>query len=153
MEEAITKNQYELAYHLMPELDEKELPGKVAEIEQIITDNGGAVLKSQEPRKKHLSYPIKLKHYAYFGVFEFESPAESIEKINAQLKLKIDVLRYLLIHGYGSGKVLRSLTPSGRRVRPTKTEGAQARPVRPKEEPAAKPEEMEKQLEDVIENI
>ena len=70
----------------MPEFDEKELPGKVAEIEKIITQNDGGVLKSQEPRKKHLSYPIKGKHYGNFGVIEFEVAPENLEKINNQMK-------------------------------------------------------------------
>lgn len=155
MEETTSKNQYELAYHLMPELDEKELPGKVAEIEKIITKNNGAVLTSKEPKKKHLSYPIKLKHYAYFGVLEFEALPENIDNINTQMKLQGDVLRYLLIHGYGSGKVLRSLTSSGRRTRvakPGESVEQAGKPIRPKEE-SAKPEKIEKQLEDVIGKI
>ena len=156
MESQVSKNQYQLAYHLLPEFDDKELPGKVAEIEDIITANDGDILKSQEPKKKHLSYQIKQKHYANFGFMEFEAPKESIEKINAQMKLQTDVLRYLLIQGYGSGKVLRSLTPSKRRTRPVKSGEALTqvgRQVKPKEESAVKPEEMEKQLEEVIEKL
>lgn len=155
MENITSKNQYELAYHLMPELDETELPGKVAELEKIITQNGGNVLKSQEPKKKHLSYPIKGKHYANFGFMEFEVAPENLEKINADVKLHDDILRYLLIQGYGSGKVLRSLTPSKRRARvakPGESIEQTGKPIRAKEE-SAKPEEIEKQLEDVIEKI
>ncbi len=155
MEESTSKNQYELAYHLMPEFDEKELAPKVAEIEKIITQNGGGVLKSQEPKKKHLSYPIKQKNYANFGVMEFEAPPENIESINAQMKMQTDILRYLLIQGYGEGKVLRSLTPSKRRARPAKLGEVvepTSQPIRAKEE-SAKPEEIEKQLEEVLGEI
>ena len=155
MEEVTSKKQYELAYHLMPEFDESELPAKVAEIQKIITQNGGAILKSQEPKKKHLSYPIKLKNYANFGVMEFEALAENIESINTQMKMQTDILRYLLIQGYGEGKVLRSLVPSKRRARPAKQGEVvepTSQPIRAKEE-SAKPEEIEKQLEDVIGKI
>lgn len=140
----------------MPEFDEKELPGKMAEIEKIITQNDGEILKSQEPKKKHLSYPIKQNHYANFGVLEFQAPAEAIDKINAQMKLQNDVLRYLLIKSLGEGKVLRTLVPSKRRAKPKpgdiEASTQASKPVRPKEE-SAKPEEIEKQLEDVIEKI
>lgn len=147
-----TKNRYELAYHLLPEFDEKELPAKVAEIEKIITQNNGEVLKSQTPKKKHLSYPIKQNHYANFGVMEFEAPSDSIEKINSQMKLQNDVLRYLLIKSLGEGKVLRTLVPSKRKTKAKPGEVETAKPIRPKEE-SAKPEEIEKQLEDIIEKI
>lgn len=139
----------------MPELDEKELVPKVAEIEKIITQNGGDILKSQGAKKKHLSYPIKQKNYANFGFMEFEAPAENIENINVQMKMQSDILRYLLIHGHGSDKVLRSLIPTKRRARlakPGEIATQTGRQTKQKEEVVA-PEEMEKQLEDVIGKI
>lgn len=143
--------QYELGYHLMPELEGAELLAMSSQVEKIITQNGGKIIRAREPRKQHLSYPIQLKHYAHFGVFEFEINPESLLKINADLKLQTDVLRYILIHGYEDAKVLRSLTPRRGRPKPKadeKTEAAKA--DKDSQVPSG---EMEKQLEDVIEKL
>ena len=143
--------QYELGFHLMPELEGVELLTATGEVEKIITKNGGKTIKAREPRKQHLSYPIQLKHYGHFGVFEFESAPDMLAKINADLKMNSDVLRYILIHGYGDAKVFRSLTPRRGRPKPKadeKTEAAKA--DKDSQVPAG---EMEKQLEDVIGNL
>lgn len=140
--------KYELAYHLLPDLEEAEVAKKVSEIETIITQNKGLVVHSVQPQRKHLSYPIDHKHYANFGVLEFQAPTEAITKINAQMKLESEVMRYLLVQSFSDQKVLKSLTPSKRHSR-TKTEGG-PKTEKKEEVPAGT---MEKQLEDVIEKI
>ncbi|MEK7166688.1 MAG: 30S ribosomal protein S6, partial [Patescibacteria group bacterium] len=96
MESPDTKT-YELAYHLNPDLEEATVRTQVQELNDLIAQNGGSVLISSNPRKSHLSYPIKNKHYAYFGIMEFGAMPEVIEKVNAQMKLQNSVMRYLLL--------------------------------------------------------
>ena len=94
MADEIESKIYELAYHLIPELEEADVKARAQEISNLITQNSGSVIISKEPRRSHLSYPIRKKQYSYFGTLEFTAPAEAIEKINTQMKLQNDVLRF-----------------------------------------------------------
>ena len=96
-EDSNDSKTYELAYHLNPDLEEAKVRTHVQELNELVTKSGGSVLTAREPRRIHLSYPVKNKGYAYFGVTDFAAPAETIEKINAQMKLQNGLLRYLLL--------------------------------------------------------
>lgn len=158
MEAAADNNQtYELAYHLNPDIEESEVLAHVQEIQNLITQSSGSVLVSREPKHKHLSYPIKQKHYSYFGVLDFSAVPETIEKLNSQMKLQSHILRYLLLKKEYGDKELRILGVSRPRPR-IKTHEPLAlsreeleRAGKPKEE--IKPEEMEKEIEEVLEKI
>lgn len=156
METEADNRNYELAYHLTPDIEEAQVKGRVQELEKFVAQSGGAVLASREPKKKHLSYPIRQKKYAYFGMLDFTGPAEMIEKLNTQMKLQNDILRYLLIVK-SDNKELRTLGMVRSRPRmktheptaPSRKDLEQA--GKPKEE--VKPEQMEKEIEDVLEKI
>ena len=139
---------YELAYHLNSDIEETTVLARSAELAKLLTASGAVVLSDHEAKHKHLSYPIQHKHYAYFGSFELTASPEALEKINAQLKLQPQVLRYLLLRQDLEKKALRSL--GGERPRPKlKTH----EPTTPAPLIEVKPEQMEKEIEDVLEKI
>jgi len=161
MAEDIDNRNYELAYHLNPDIEETGLAGHVQEMEKIMAESGGSVLISREPKKKHLSYPIKKKNYAYFGVVDFSAGPEAIEKINARLKLQNDILRYLIVQKPATGKEIRILGTERPRARMRTHEPSAVgvgREGAEKEKAAivgeeGKPEQIEKEIEDVLEKI
>ena len=141
---------YELGFHLLSELEEGQIGEKVQEIEGMITRLGGAVTSSRPVKKQHLSYPIDHKRYSYFGALNFKMPTEGADQLRDGLKLDETVLRSLILKVKENQKVLRSIRdhsakPRARTHTPPKAES------KPKEE--IKPEVMEKQIEEVIENI
>ncbi|MDO8495789.1 MAG: 30S ribosomal protein S6 [bacterium] len=141
---------YELGFHLLPETEEAEAGKKLHEIEESITQLGGKILASREPKRQHLSYEINHKKYSLFGTINFQAPTESIAQLESQLKLDDSVLRFLFLKIRENAKYLKSLKESSSRTR-TKTYTPPKPDDKPKEE--IKPEVMEKQLEDVIGNI
>ena len=141
---------YELGFHLWPELEDEETKKKFQEIEGIITQLGGSVYSSREPKKQHLSYPISHKHYSFFGIINFKSPTEVIPSLESQLKLNDGVFRFLVLKVRENQKVLKSLRESSGKTR-AKTYTPPKPEDKPKEE--IKPEVMEKQIEEVIGNI
>ncbi len=88
---------YELAYHLIPKLDDAVIQAESKAIEDLIGQYGGFVLHSKKVEKKHLSYPIRHETTAYFGVIDFTVSPEKLIKINDSLKLNNHVLRSLII--------------------------------------------------------
>ncbi len=152
---------YELGYHLIPELEEVDVKTQAQELSNLITQNEGSILSSKEPRHTHLSYPIRRKQYGYFGTFDFTASPDTIEKINAQMKLQSGVLRFLLTKKTHSGKDMRVLgehRAERMKVRPQESSirkrAATALPEREeKAREEIKTEEIEKEIEEVIKGL
>ena len=165
------QQNYELAFHLNPNLEEAKVQETKQALEKAITGRNGNVLFSREPEKIHLSYPIKHNDNAFFGYIQFtvrpddsvgEEPTEfprsvgtptpgtgtsALKEINDELKLNNDVLRYLIIKVPSAGQ---------RREAVLKQVKAKERAERRAKEKAATPEEtkeMEKKLENILENL
>lgn len=146
---------YELAYHINPDLEEGRVRAHMQELNELITQSGGSVLTSRDPCKSHLSYPIKNKNYAYFGLMDFSALPEVIEKVNAQMKLQSGVLRYLLL-AKPDMKELRILGQHRTRSRVMKTHEptvAEAAKKPAKEKTKEETEQLEKDIEKVIEEL
>lgn len=151
---------YELAYHLTPELEEVDVRTRVQELTDLIIQNKGSVLSSKEPQRSHLSYPIRHKQYSYLGTLEFTAPAEAVEKINVQIKLQNDVLRFLLLKKPGDGALRILGEHRAERVRTRLQEPAGRKrkiqvPAEPKIQAREKikTEEIEKEIEEVIKGL
>lgn len=141
---------YELGFHLLPDLEDQQIEQKSKEIEKTIAKLGGTVISSRPPRKQHLSYSIDHKKYSYFGVINFKLPPNNTDQLRDSLKLDEAVLRCLILKMQENQKVLRTIKnqsakPKIRTHTPIKPDS------KPKEE--INPEVMEKQIEDVIGNI
>ena len=160
MVDEIESKAYELAYHLTPELEEADIKARAQELVNLITQNNGSVLVSKEPKRSHLSYPIRHKQYSYLGVLEFTAPAEAVEKINAQIKLQNDVLRFLLLKKPDNGALRTLGEPRAERMRMRAQESTMTKirsqtPVseETKAENKIKTEEIEKEIEEVIKGL
>lgn len=140
---------YELAFHLNPNLEEAKVQDIKNNLEQFITGRNGVVSFSKAPEKIRLSYPIKHNDFGFFGYIQFTIPSaeESLKELNDELKLNNDVLRYLIIKVLSAGQ---------RREAVLKQVKARERTEKRVKEKAATPEqakEMEKKLEDILGNL
>jgi small subunit ribosomal protein S6 len=147
---------YELAYHVTSNLEEAQVKASVEELANLITNDGGTILISREPKRIHLSYPIKRQQYAYFGIFDFKAPAETIEKLGSQMKLQNNIIRYLLMKKPPEGKEIRTLGETkSRRSKPKTFETKKEVPMTPAEkvEVETKTKAMEEELEEVIKGL
>lgn len=156
MNDGLELKTYEFAYHLGPELEEASIKEQMQELESIVSKNGGSLLSSREPKKTRLSYSIKHKKSSHFGVIDFSAVSETIEKINIQLKLQHNVMRYLLIKKPDPAKNLRTLGDprlrSKIRTQETKSQEQKLQnEISPKVE--LKPGQIEEELQHVLENI
>lgn len=146
----VEQQNYELAFHLNPNLEEAKVQETKQALEKGITGRNGNVLFSREPEKIRLSYPIKHSDNAFFGYIQFtvENAEEALKELNDELKLNNDVLRYMIIKVPSAGQrreaVLKQVKARERAER------------RVKEKAAVTPEqtkEMEKKLEDILGNL
>lgn len=144
---------YELAYHVTPDIEEAVVKTHTQEIEGEITKLGGTVVASREPKKIHLSYPLAHKHYAYFGVIDFDAAGESVTELDAAMKLHTDILRFLIVKKPEIKGEVRTL--GDHRARKVRTHVAPTHtPTEIKKETAPVEEKkIEKELEDVLGKI
>jgi len=95
---------YEIGFHFIPNLKEREVKKRAEKISSFITKEGGEIVDKQEPSLINLEYKIrhgKSSPYiyfaeAYFGGVKFKLQPESISKLEEFMKEDDDVLRFLI---------------------------------------------------------
>lgn len=89
-------NEYELTVLIRPDL-ETDLEAPLEKVRNLVTNNGGKIIKEDNWGKKKLAYPIARENFAVYVYMEVELPSEAPEKISSTLNITDDVLRYLLV--------------------------------------------------------
>ncbi len=88
--------EYELTVLVHPDL-ELDLEKPLTKIRDIITSNGGEILKESNWGKKRLAYAIKKEDFAIYVNFEVKLPAQGLAKLSSTLNITDEVLRYLTV--------------------------------------------------------
>ena len=96
---------YEIGYHLLPSIDESEVPVQSLKIKSIIEESGIAVIAEGMPKMTVLSYDISKnidskKHKfnkAYFGWVKFEADPSQIGGIKIKIEGLANVLRFIIV--------------------------------------------------------
>ncbi len=105
-EEILEKGQiYEIGYHLVPTIDEVEIPAKASKIKSLIEENEGLILSEETPKMAVLAYDIcktvnskKQKfNKAYFGWVKFEIDPSQIANIKNKIEAMAEVLRFVIV--------------------------------------------------------
>lgn len=140
-------HNYELAYHINPDIEADKLATIRQHLERDLINIGAVITFTKEPERTRLSYPIEHSQASLFGYFNFTlANGENLNSLDAQIKLMPEVMRYLILK-----------LPSDAAKKKT-----QARQYRPRERIEKMPvpkateqetKEMEKQLEDIIEKL
>lgn len=145
MEELSERQQYELAFHFLPSFTEDQVNEKRREIEELISKNGGIVGRYGETKKMRLAYPIKKEQFSNFGYIEFFAPRDIVEKINKNLVLNENILRYVVIK-----KEEEKIKPA----KPAKIKTAKPLKEESKTEITEKEtEELDKKIEEILEKL
>ena len=102
--EVADRNNYELAFHVLPTVAEGEVSGVFDTIKSLITTNGGELVDEESPERFELAYEV-VKHIdtknrkfssAYFGWVRFSSEAVAIEAVNLGMDENPNVLRHMV---------------------------------------------------------
>lgn len=88
---------YELTYIISSEITSEEAGVTAKEVSSFVESKEGAILKSENPVAKTLSYPIKKFGSGYFVVLEFSAEPEKIKELEEKLKKDDKILRHLIM--------------------------------------------------------
>lgn len=108
--------QYELLYIIQNIYSDDEVAKIAEKIREIITKNGGKLIKSDTMGKRRLAYDIKHQSHGTYMLEQFEGQAEANKNITEALNLTEEVLRSQIVDfdpdwhtlqpGYEAGKQL-----------------------------------------------
>ena len=89
---------YEGIFIINPDLAGDAAKGVVAQVQELVSKNGGRVDGLQEWGKRRLAYKIHKKHEGNYLVVNFQMESKYAKKFEQALRLNDQVLRYLLVN-------------------------------------------------------
>src|SRR5690606_21885103 len=89
------KNYYELTYIVNPVLDEEQTKATVKKFTDFLTENGAEIDEVNEWGIQSLAYEIDRKNTGYYVNAYFTSPGELIAKLERQMQIDDNIMRYL----------------------------------------------------------
>jgi len=88
--------QYELILILQPDLDEEANQGVIERVSNMITGNGGNILKTDNWGTQQLAYEIRDFRDGYYTYMEVEFPPEYGAELKQNLRYIEPIIRYML---------------------------------------------------------
>jgi len=84
-------------YVLKPELEEEALNAAIARFEEVVTNNGGEVVKTDRWGKRRLAYEVKGYLEGFYVLMEFKAPNTLSQELDRIFKIQDDVIRHLVV--------------------------------------------------------
>lgn len=91
-----TKRQYEVVFIVDPTADE-EVQKLTDGFSQIVTDQGGTIVKAETMGKRPLAYEIDHHKDGTFVLLEIEGSGREIAELERRMRVNDRVLRYLTV--------------------------------------------------------
>lgn len=88
---------YESTFIARPDLSAQQAEALAARLAAIISQNGGAVAKTEYWGLRNLAYRIKKHRKGHYHMFALEAAPETVKELERNLRLEEDVLRYLTV--------------------------------------------------------
>ncbi len=88
---------YELAVVYKPSLDEEALKAEAESVKALIERFGGSVEKVDDWGKRRLAYEIQKVNEGFYSFVTFNAETSAPKEIEARMRIKENVLRYLIV--------------------------------------------------------
>jgi len=91
------KRVYEVVFIIDPATGEEDSTRLVENLQKIVTDQGGAITKSESMGRKALAYRIGRNTEGHFMLFEIEGTGGEIAELERRMRVSDQVMRYLTV--------------------------------------------------------
>ncbi|HEX8458483.1 MAG TPA: 30S ribosomal protein S6 [Pyrinomonadaceae bacterium] len=91
------KRTYEVVFIIDPATGEEDTTRLVENLQKIVTDQGGAITKSESMGRRPLAYRIGRNTEGQFMLFEIEGTGGEIAELERRMRVSDQVLRYLTV--------------------------------------------------------
>ena len=89
---------YEALYIINPTLEDDAIQTITKEVEALVTNQGGEIVRSEIWGRRKLAYTVKKFTDGCFVLLRFTAKPEFIQKLESQFKLNESFLRYLIVY-------------------------------------------------------
>ena len=91
------KRIYEVVFIIDPATGEEDSTRLVENLQKIVTDQGGAITKSESMGRRPLAYRIGRNTEGHFMLFEIEGTGGEIAELERRMRVSDQVMRYLTV--------------------------------------------------------
>jgi small subunit ribosomal protein S6 len=88
---------YEILYIVRPELDDEQLQGAIATVNQLIESLGGAVQKTDVWGRRRLAYEVRHLREGQYVLTDFQIDPARVPELEGTLKISDTVFRHLVV--------------------------------------------------------
>lgn len=88
---------YETIFITRQEVSLNDVEKLTASFAKILTDNGGAIVKTEQWGLRDLAYPIKKSNKAYYTLLGIDAAHTAIKEMERRLFLSEDILRHMSV--------------------------------------------------------
>ena len=88
---------YEHVFLARQDLAQAQVDTLAENATKLITDNGGAVKKTENWGLKNLAYKIQKNRKAHYVMLDIDAPAEALAELERQTGINEDVIRFMTI--------------------------------------------------------
>jgi len=89
---------YETLYVIHPDVPEEEVETMARQLESLVTDGGGEVVKGEIWGKRRLAYKVGKCGDGYFVLLRFKGAPALVQRIESHFRLAEGIIRHLLLH-------------------------------------------------------
>ncbi len=91
------KRAYEMLIIFDAKLDEEKRNNSIEEVKKIIEEADGEITLEDKWGIKKFAYEIKKREEGFYVNFEYLIPPDKVKEVKDKLKLKKEVLRFLIL--------------------------------------------------------
>ena len=88
---------YETVFITRQDLSPAQNETLIQNFTQIVSDNGGQIVKTENWGLRKLMYKIRKNNKGHYTLFQMDAPAAALHEMERQMRLNEDVLRQLTI--------------------------------------------------------
>jgi len=88
---------YEALYIIRPDVRDDDVQTIAKEVETLITQNGGAIVRSEIWGKRKLAYEVQKCSEGHYVLLRFESAPQFIARLENHFRLTDAIIRYLTV--------------------------------------------------------
>ncbi len=90
-------NNYEVLYILNPEQDDEIIATQAEKFANLVTANGGEVLKVDKWGRRRLAYPINFKNEGFYVLMNIKAGSELPAELERNFRISDEVMRYIVV--------------------------------------------------------
>ncbi len=88
---------YETLFVVKPTLTDEETAAQIAKIKEIVANNGGELLATNDMGMRKLAYPVEKHERGYYTVLFYKAEGTLINELERNLKISEDVIKFLTV--------------------------------------------------------